>query len=158
MTELINSTQVCTARLGAGAGAAHHLSDAEVGKFVKLAGDSRYALCAAGDEVEGWIMAVESATLDGYTIGSVAQGERKFVTLDGLQATPGVGSIATGDYVLAGTVVPKGVALSVEVKVVKATDQASAKTSPFALRVLSVGVGGDAAGAPGMSALVAFVR
>ena len=46
-------------------------STAELGKIVKLVGESRYGLAAAGDQIEGFIVAVESATLDGYTIGSV---------------------------------------------------------------------------------------
>ena len=96
--EKILQGDVVTARLGAGTGSANHVTDAEVGKFVKFVGDSRYNLCAAGDPIEGRIAAVEKATLDDYTIGSVAKrggSTMRFdVVLDGLQATPGTGAIA----------------------------------------------------------------
>ena len=50
-TELVDISDVFTARLGAGTGAANNIDDKEVGKFVKLAGESRYDLCAAGNEI-----------------------------------------------------------------------------------------------------------
>lgn len=117
-----------TARLGAGTGAANYLTDKEVNKFVKLAGDSRFDLAAAGDVIEGTIVAVESATLDDYTIGSVKQSGRVAVVLDGLQATPGTGAIAIGDHVVVGTVVAKDTALAEPraPKVCKATNQPGA--------------------------------
>jgi hypothetical protein len=127
MTELINPyVPAETARLGSGSGSANYHTDKEVGKFVKFAGDSRYDLAAAGDPIEGFIESVEAASLDDFSIGSVRiarSGERKAVTLDGLQATPGVGVIAIGDYVVVGTVVAKGTALTGPAKVCKATQQ-----------------------------------
>ena len=105
--ELIVTTPE-TARLGAGETEGDRLSDADVGKIVKLAGDSRYNLVAAGDAIEGVIAAVESYTADGYSIGSVQVKDRKEVTFDGLQATPGTGTVAVGDYVVCGTVVAAG--------------------------------------------------
>lgn len=140
MSERINPYQAAdTARLGAGTGSANNLTDKEVGKFVKLAGASRYDLCAAGDDIEGFIESVESATQDGYTIGSVRRakaGERKQVMLDGAQATPGTGTIAVGDYLVVGTVVAKDTALSGAAKVCKATDQTVAKNSPYSWRLV----------------------
>jgi hypothetical protein len=125
--ETIQQGDVITARLGAGTGSSNHLKDTEVGKFVKFAGDSRYNLAAAGDLIEGRIVGVEKATLDDYSIGSVAKKGgntlRFEVTLDGLQATPGTGAIAIGDYVVVGTVVAKDTALSGPAKVCKATVQ-----------------------------------
>lgn len=122
--ELLDSTIVpVTARLGAGTGAANNVDDKERGKPVKLVGDSRYDLCAVGDPIEGFIAAVETATLDGYTIGSVVTKGRKEATADGLQATPGTGTIAVGDFVVCGTPVAKGTALSAPPKVCKATMQ-----------------------------------
>lgn len=153
MTELVEDTQVDTARLGAGTGAANNLKDTEVGKFVKQVGESRFNLCAVGDEIEGWIIAVEPATLDGYTIGSVAKGRRKEVTFDGLQGTPGTGTIAVGDYVVCGTPVAKDTALAFPAmaRVCRATDQAAAKNSPYAWRVISLGkVGTGAVGTNGV--------
>ena len=68
--ELIVTTPE-TARLGAGTSAGDRLTDAEIGKIVKLVGDSRYNLVAVGDAIEGFIAAVETYTADGYALGSV---------------------------------------------------------------------------------------
>jgi hypothetical protein len=100
-----------TARLGVGSGSANYVTDLEIGKPVKLVGDSQYNLCAVGDQIEGFITAVETYTADDFSIGSVDACGRKRVMLDGLQATPGTGVIAVGDYVVTGTVVAKGTAL-----------------------------------------------
>lgn len=123
--ELVDPTKqvVETARLGAGTGASNYVDDKEVGKFVKLVGESRYNLCVAGDPIEGRIEAVEAFTADDYSIGSVLRNGRMAVTFDGLQATPGTGTVALGDFVVTGTVVAKGTALSAPAKVCKATQQ-----------------------------------
>lgn len=134
-------TEPETARLGAGTGAANNVTDAEIGKPVKLVGDSRYDLCAAGDAIEGFITAVESYTADGYSIGSVQFTDRKAVTFDGIQLD-GTGVLAVGDYVVAGTAVAKGTALSVPPKVRKATSQA---VTHFTWRVVSLGSAGSGA-------------
>lgn len=123
--EIILNGTALTARLGAGTGAANQVDDKEVGKAVKIAADSRYNLCSVGDPIEAFVAAVETATLDDFTIGTVQAGGRKEVLADGLQATPGTGTLAIGDYVVAGTMVAKGTALADESsqKVVKATSQ-----------------------------------
>jgi len=127
MTELINPYVAdITARLGSASGSANYLTDAEVGKFVKMVGDSQFNLAAAGDQIEGHITAMEVATLDDFSIGSVRQHGRKSVVLDGLEATPGTGAIAIGDFVVVGTVVAKGTALTADAKVCKATNQPGA--------------------------------
>jgi hypothetical protein len=146
-----------TARLGAGTGSSNNLTDKEQFKFVKFVGDSRYDLCAAGDKIEGQIVALEKATQDGYTIGSVKVTGRINAVCDGLEATAGTGSIAVGDYVVVGTVVAKGTALSGTIpapKVCKATNQPGAnvdnlnktgdltKNVLFAWRVISLGDAG----------------
>ncbi len=129
-------TECITARLGAGSGSANYVTDLELGKPVKLAGDSQYNLCAAGDQIEGFIRAVETWTADDFSIGSVQYEGRVKVTLDGLQATPGTGVIAVGDYVVAGTAVAKGTSLgSAYPKVCKATTQTGMY---FAWRVVSL--------------------
>lgn len=145
------------ARLGAGTGTANNLTDIEIGKPVKMVGESRYNLTAAGEPIEGFITAVEGATADGYTLGSVQTKNRKTVTADGLQATPGTGTIAIGDYVVTGTVVAKGTALPAGPKVCKATDQPGTvpaalsnvgpqiKNTLFAWRVVSLGAAGTGA-------------
>jgi hypothetical protein len=134
-----------TARLGATADAAGNLSTADNGKAVKYAGESRYALCVAGDEIEGFITSVEAATQDGWSIGGVAKADMRWATADGLEATPGTGTIVAGDYVLAGTITAKGTALAQYQKVVKATTQADVKASPYSWRVVSLGPVGTGA-------------
>lgn len=119
---LADSTTVVTARTADGTGASNQLVDADTGKFLKLAADSQYGLCAVGNEIEGVLVAANyPAPQDGYHLGSVAVNGRVRVTLDGLQATPGVGAIAFGDYVVAGTPVARGTALVGHPKVCKAT-------------------------------------
>ena len=146
MKELIG-TEPITARLGAGSGSANYVTDVEIGKPVKLVGDSQYGLCAAGDQIEGYIAAVETYTADDFSIGSVQFGGRKRVTLDGLQATPGTGTCAIGDYVVAGTAVAKGIALTVPMKVCKATTQTGMY---FAWRIVSL----EGTGAVGQIAVI----
>jgi hypothetical protein len=124
-----------TARLGVGSGSANYVTDLEIGKPVKLVGDSQYNLCAVGDQIEGFVTAVETYTADDFSIGSVDACGRKRVMLDGLQATPGTGVIAVGDYVVTGTVVAKGTALVAVPKVCKATTQTGMY---FAWRVVSL--------------------
>jgi len=144
-----------TYRLGAGTGAANWLTDAEVGKFYKLGAESRYVAAAAGDYIEGWITAIEKATADNYTIGSVRRSGRMLVTFDGLQATPGTGTVAIGDYVVVGTVVAKDTALTAPARVTVATLQPTAEVGAvadvkesilaavFGWRVISLGAVGD---------------
>lgn len=118
---------ITTARIADGAGDANQLSDADVGKFLKLAGDSQYGLCAVGNEIEGFLnTAADVAKQDGFAIGGVQRNGRVAVMLDGLQATPGTGVIAVGDYVVAGTVVARGTSLGGALpKVCKATAAAT---------------------------------
>ena len=134
-----------TVRLGAGNTTSDNFDLKEQAKAVKLVGESRYDLCAAGDEIEGFITSVEMATQDGFTIGGVTFENMRWATADGLQATPGTGVIAVGDYVLAGTITAKGTALTQYAKVVKATTQATVKASPYNWRVMSLGPAGTGA-------------
>jgi hypothetical protein len=160
ITELVDPTKlrVETARLGTGTGSSNWYTDKEVGKFVKLVGESRFALCAAGDPIEGRIEAVEASSQDNYAIGSVLKNGRMEVTFDGLQATPGTGTVAVGDYVVCGTVVAKDTALSAPARVTKATQQpgiteAAAvgdvndqlRVALFPWRVVSLGAAGTGA-------------
>ena len=126
MKETIPTTCI-TARLGAGTGSSNWIDDDEVGKAVKLGADSRYILCTAGDPIQGFIASVETATADNYSIGSVQLDSRMRVLLDGSEAA-GTGSIAVNDYVVAGTMVAKGTALTLAApqKVRKATNQPGA--------------------------------
>jgi hypothetical protein len=116
----VPTDSVVTARVGT---TGTKLVDNDKGKFLKLVGDSQYDLCAVGDPIEGVLASLESATQDGYAIGGVQLKGRVKAVCDGLQATPGTGTIAVGDYVVCGTVTAAGTALSVGPKVVKATEQ-----------------------------------
>lgn len=150
---LVDSSNVITARVADGTGAANQLSDADVGKFVKLAGDSQFGLCAAGNEIEGVLVAANyNAPVDGYNLGSVAiSGEplRTKVTFDGLQATPGTGTVALGDYVVCGTVVARGTSLNgAYPKVCKAT--AAGADLVYKWRIVSL----DGTGAVGQTGLI----
>lgn len=135
-------------RLGAGNAEAQRMDYREVGKTVKLVGESRYDLTAAGNDIEGFIFAVELAPQNGFTIGSVQSEGRAFVTFDGLQATPGTGTVAIGDIVVAGTQTAKGTALPDYPRVCKATTAANVV---FKWRVVSLGtVGSGAVGTVGV--------
>jgi len=137
-----------TVRLGSTPDVVGRLGDSERGKAVKLAGESRYDLASAGDALEAVIFSVEPATLDGYTIGGIQDEGALNVTFDGLQATPGVGTVAVGDWIVVGTVAPKGAANAGPVKVCKATSQTP---GVFAWRVVSLGaVGTGAVGTAGV--------
>lgn len=142
-------------RLGSGSGAANNWTQAEEGKLVKLAGESQYDLAAAGNEIEAVVTSVELATQQAWTVGGVldAQGTRMRVTFDGLQATPGTGTIAVGDYVVAGTITAKGTALTAPPKVCKAT--AAGNTLNYKWRVVSLGTAGT--GAVGTTGVIARV-
>lgn len=148
-TELVDIERVITARLGAGTGSANWLSDADVGKFVKLAGESRFNLNAVGDEIEGRIAGLNVATMDDYTIGSVQTARRFECTFDGLQATPGTGVIAIGAVVVTGTPVARGTALTGPARVCQATTPANVVTK---WRVVSLGSAGT--GAVGTTGLI----
>lgn len=158
ITETILNSTPQTVRLGAGTGAANHLTDDERGKIVKLVGESRYNLASAGDVIEGFISSVEVGTSDNYTIGGVVKEGTKEVTFDGDQATPGTGTLAVGDFVVTGTVVAKDTPLSAPVKVTKATVQPGIteagavgdvndmiKLAMYAWRVVSLGTAGTGA-------------
>lgn len=130
-------------RLGAGSGSSNNLTTAEVGKFAKLVGESRYDLAAVGNEIEAAIYAVELAPQNQFTVGSIVDDGVLNVTFDGLQATPGVGVVAVGDYVVTGTPVAKDTALTTYPKVCKAT--AAATAIVFKWRVESLGTAGTGA-------------
>jgi len=127
---------VDTARMGT---TGSPLVDNDKGKFLKLAADSQYSMCAAGDAIEGQMFALASATQDGYAIGSVLTDGMIAAICDGLQATPGTGTIAVGDFVRCGTVVAAGTALTSTTgpKVVKSTTQTPDDTD-FRWRVVSL--------------------
>lgn len=151
ITPLVPQEPAQTVRLGTNA---KQFGTDDAGKLVKLTAlESQYVLCAAGDPIEGVIAAVDSAGSGGHSIGSIYKRGAIMALADGLQATPGVGAIAVGDYVLAGSITALGTKLASFPKVVKATDQpgvaapaaANIKTTLFAWRVVSLGTVGTGA-------------
>ena len=135
-----------TARLGGNA-AGTRANDNDVGKGVKLVGDSNYGLLAAADAIEGVITSVETGVYDGYSLGGVQTKGYIDATAYGLQATPGTGAIAVGQYVLAAAPAAIQVkeTLSTTLRVVSATNQATAATAAFKARVVSLGPVGTGA-------------
>ena len=135
-----------TARLGGNA-AGTRANDNDVGKGVKLVGDSNYGLLAATDAIEGVITSVETGVYDGYSLGGVQTKGYIDATAYGLQATPGTGAITVGQYVLAAAPAAIQVkeTLSTTLRVVSATNQATAATAAFNARVVSLGPVGTGA-------------
>lgn len=154
-----------TVRLG---GTSTKFTTADEGKFVKLAAESEYDLCAAGDPIEAVVLSVDTASGGGFSIGSIYDEDFLMVTADGLEATPGTGTLAIGDYVCTGTVVARNTALTTYPKVCKVTNQPfatvttadnvvgninaaiakltdAAQNALFAWRVVSLGTAGTGA-------------
>jgi hypothetical protein len=146
-----NDLSAFTARLGeevvAGSVQANQFTQKDVGKLVKLVGDSRYDLAAAGDKVEGIVVALGTGTADGYVLGSVVSTGRIEVTFGN--------TCAIGDYVEVGAVIALGTQLTTNPAVTKAGDQAVAENGSFAWRVVSLGTGNGAVGTEGLIERVA---
>lgn len=120
-TETVPAGKVISAKLGVDA--ANPLSDADVGKFVKLAANDNYVLCAEGDEIEGVLLSVEPATIDGFAFGSVQIGGRKAVTLQG--------AVPVGTAVVCGTPVARGTALTAPALVKAGTAASQLGAAPY---------------------------
>lgn len=148
-TALENAVIAC--RLGTSA--SDNYTSADVGKCAKLVAESAFGLSAAGDDIEGFITSIEG-TQEGWTVGGVQPRDMAYATFDGLQATPGTGTIAVGDYVVTGTVVAKGTYLGATyAKVCKATTPAN---SVYKWRVMSLGTAGT--GAVGTVGVIARIN
>lgn len=83
-----------TAMLGATTGAGA-FTDKDKHKAVKLGGDSRYILCADGNDIEGQVISIEPDTSDGYGKGTVCNKDRIYAI------NAGAGAIAVGAFVVA---------------------------------------------------------
>lgn len=132
---------VVPVRLGAGSGSSNNLTTADEGKLIKFVAESRYDLCAAGDAIEGVIYSIEPATSQGFTIGGRVNEGAIFAIADGLQASPGTGVIAVGDYVVAGSITAKGTRLTSYPKVCKATSQTPGAHAWRVMSLTQVGTG-----------------
>jgi hypothetical protein len=146
ITPTTESQTVITARLGGNASNTR-FTDADVGKGVKLIGDSNYGLLSAANPIEGICTSVETGVYDGYVLGGVQTKGFVDATAYGLQATAGTGVIAVGEYVYAAAPAAVQVAetLSTTIRVVSATTQATAAALPFKARVVSLGQVGTGA-------------
>lgn len=84
-TPTAQDLQFCiSAKLGTGTVAASgHLNDNDIGKPLKLTAAGTYALCADGDNIDGFLVAVDPETVDGYAFGTVQIGGRVYAQLAG---------------------------------------------------------------------------
>lgn len=99
------SEKVLTTRIGT---AAAPLTQADIGKAVKLIGDSQYDLCSATDPIEGYLQSsnLESqGTVDGFAIGGVVRTGMKTAVVVGA-------TVVAGDYVKAAAQPAKGTKLT----------------------------------------------
>jgi len=111
--------------------------DKDIGKPVKLGTANNYVLCSSGDEIEGFVKAVEPYTVnDGFSFGSVQRNRRMIATVDAAQ----VGTLTVGEYAVAGASSALGT-LDAHPKVLQGTP------TTFKWRVIRVitgtGVAGD---------------
>lgn len=144
VTEAIKDT--VSAALGSAA--ASGIGQKDLNKAVKLGTAQNYTLCADGDPIEGFINAVEPATVNaGFSFGSVQRRGRKLV-----ENGAGQTQLAVGDYVVAFTQVAIGTEGLAKVKkatATAATDDGASLTQAglYAWRVIRIvsgtGVAGD---------------
>lgn len=146
ITPTTQNQVVVSARIGGNA-LGTRANDNDVGKGVKLIADSNYGLLSAADAIEGVVKSIETGVYDSYVLGGVQSRGYIDATAYGLQATPGVGAITVGQYVLAAAPAAIQVAetLSTTIRVVSATNQATAATAAFKARVVSLGPVGTGA-------------
>jgi len=76
MAETIGSVPI-SAKLTTG------ITDADIGKPVKLSAADTYTLCANGDVIEGFLIALDAVTQAGLPFGSIQVDGYKRVELDG---------------------------------------------------------------------------
>lgn len=129
-TEIINRGK--SAALGSATGQAWG-TNTDTYKPVKLVGDSRYGLCADGDNVEGFVAAVEGFTVNGgYAFGTVAilaPGDTFKVQVST--------AYAIGDLLVAGANAAVGVANTVAGLPLMKKPGSAPTGTPFLYRVVS---------------------
>ena len=83
-----------------GASASGDLNDNDIGKAVKVGASNNFLLTAAGDEIEGIVVAIEPATYNGgWSFGTVARRGRALATVGPNEGT----TVVPGDLVVADT-------------------------------------------------------
>lgn len=106
-SELTSSplADIVTACLGASSSA--KFAQADVGKPVKLGTVDNYVLCAAGDDIEGFVDTVDIGTYnDGFSWGGVRKNKRIVAKVDAAQ----VSTIGVRSLVVAGASAALGTA------------------------------------------------
>jgi hypothetical protein len=84
MGQLANPSDLISAKLGTNTVAASgHLTDADIGKPLKLSAADVYTTCADGDHIDGWLVGVSDYTVDGWAFGTVQIGGRVYAQLEG---------------------------------------------------------------------------
>lgn len=123
------------------------LTDKDLGKAVKLAGNNNYVVCSDGDDIEGVVLSVEPFTVNsGYGFGTVQTKER-FVAKNS-NADNSNGPLAVGDFVVAAAQPAVGTAITA----ISSGNQTGVKPTPvktgsgtnFKWRVISL-LGGTGA-------------
>ena len=103
ISPVVDPSQVQSCLLGADTVAnGGGLVDADIGKPVKLVATDRYAICADGDPIDGFLASIEPSTVGGYTFGTIRKGPFVKVELDG--------DSAIGTYVAAADPAANGTA------------------------------------------------
>lgn len=113
--------------------------DEEMGKAVKLSTANNYVLCADGDPMEGFVVAVEANTVNaGVSFGAVQRNKRVVAVLD-----TGEASVTVGAIVVAGAQAAVGTANASNAPVV-AVEPIAGDAGNFVWRVIRLIDGGDA--------------
>ena len=88
-------------------------SDKDLNKAVKLGTANNFVLATEGDDIDGFVKAIEPFTVnDGFSFGSVVRAGRVLAMV----GTNQVSTMAVGDYVVADTQVALGTAGMAKVK------------------------------------------
>lgn len=96
LTQSPSEIDVISACIGDNTDQASSVND--LGKLVKMGAEQNYVLCAAGDEVEGYLDSVEGGTRGGHSFGGVARRGRLYAVIG---AGQGVTPAAVLDYIVA---------------------------------------------------------
>lgn len=96
LTNSPDSAQFESACLGVDA--SNKLTDNDIGKCVKIAANNNFVLTAAGDEIEGFLVATEPSTYNsGFAFGTVQRRGRREVKVGATEAS----TVVPGDLVVA---------------------------------------------------------
>ena len=136
-TELVSSPMPDIVSTVLGVSTSAKFSQEDIGKPVKLGALQNYALCATGDDIEGFVVAVEPNTVnDGFSFGSVRRNKRMTCRVSSDQTA----TLAVGEYAVAG--IPSALGTKDDYPMVK--EGAGVVYKWRVLRVISgTGVAGD---------------